>query len=125
MNFEKYIDLSEVTEAKFPDGLQLTSAQAETMHMMLGVSTEAGELLDALKKHLIYGKEMDWVNVQEEIGDLFWYIAGLLRLSGADPFQIMDTNIEKLKARFGDKFDAHKALNRDLDTEREILEGGV
>ena len=34
----------------------------------------------------------------------------------------MDTNIAKLKARYGDKFTEQAASERDLDTEREILE---
>jgi hypothetical protein len=35
---------------------------------------------------------------------------------------ILDTNIAKLKARYGDKFSSEKAINRDLTTERTILE---
>ena len=34
-----------------------------------------------------------------------------------------DVNIDKLKARYGDKFSSEKAINRDLETERNILEG--
>ena len=35
-----------------------------------------------------------------------------------------DININKLKARYGDKFSSERAINRDLETEREILEKG-
>ena len=37
----------------------------------------------------------------------------------------LEANIAKLKARYGDKFSTEKAVNRDLDTERNILESGV
>ena len=35
---------------------------------------------------------------------------------------ILDTNIEKLKARYGEKFSSDRAINRDLEKERMILE---
>lgn len=42
--------------------------------MKLGVITEAGELLDVIKKNIAYGKEIDIINVGEEIADMCWYI---------------------------------------------------
>ena len=92
------------------------------LHTGIGLSTEAGEFLDALKKHIFYGKELDRVNLREELGDLFWYMA--IACDELDiPFEsLMERNIEKLKARYGEKFSEKKAENRDLNTEREILE---
>ena len=48
----------------------------DVRHMQMGVKTELGELLDAFKKHYIYGKPLDKVNLLEEAGDVLWYIAG-------------------------------------------------
>jgi NTP pyrophosphatase (non-canonical NTP hydrolase) len=92
------------------------------LHAGFGLSTEAGEFLDALKKHIFYGKELDRVNLREELGDLFWYMA--IACDELDvPFEaLMQRNIEKLKARYGEKFSEEKAEMRDLETEREILE---
>ena len=45
------------------------------LHAGIGLATESGEFLDALKKAIFYGKELDRVNLQEEIGDLLWYCA--------------------------------------------------
>jgi len=92
------------------------------LHAGFGLSTEAGEFLDALKKHIFYGKELDRVNLREELGDLFWYMA--IACDELDvPFEaLMQRNIEKLKARYGEKFSEEKAEKRDLETEREILE---
>jgi NTP pyrophosphatase (non-canonical NTP hydrolase) len=95
---------------------------ARLTHYLLGVGTEAGELQDALKKHLIYGKELDRANLIEEIGDLSWYVARTLELLGSSFEEAMNKNIAKLRARYGDKFTEYAALNRDLDREREILE---
>lgn len=55
----------------------LDSGQAHLLHMVMGVCGEAGELLDALKKHIIYGKQLDMSNVIEELGDIEFYLQGI------------------------------------------------
>jgi len=92
------------------------------LHAGIGLATESGEFLDALKKAIFYGKELDRINLQEEIGDLLWYCAIALDELGADFDSTMSINIQKLKARFPNKFTEEDAENRNLDKEREILE---
>jgi NTP pyrophosphatase (non-canonical NTP hydrolase) len=92
------------------------------LHAGIGLATEAGEFLDALKKHVFYGKELDTVNLAEEMGDLFWYCALIADELNAPFADVMERNISKLKARYGDRFSEDKAQNRDLKTERKILE---
>jgi NTP pyrophosphatase (non-canonical NTP hydrolase) len=92
------------------------------LHALMGLTTEAGESLDALKKHLFYGKPLDEVNLKEEMGDLFWYLAIMADTLGVSFEEIQERNIEKLKARYGEKFTDEKAINRNLETERSILE---
>jgi len=92
------------------------------LHGAIGANTEAGELLDAVKRFLFYGKEIDRVNVIEEVGDLCWYMAVTLEAVGSDFDEAMQRNIDKLRTRFPEGFEADKALNRDLDAERETLE---
>ncbi len=94
-----------------------------SIHMLMGMMTEVGELIDVYKKNLAYGKDIDITNVKEEIGDLMWYIAGFCKYNNFDLTEILQTNIEKLKQRYPDKFDSKRAINRDLTKEREILEG--
>lgn len=53
----------------------LGSLEKNLEHMTLGIISEFGELADAYKKHLAYGKPLDMVNVAEEIADIVWYIA--------------------------------------------------
>lgn len=93
------------------------------LHASIGLSTESAELVDALKKHLMYGKPLDIVNLKEEAADCMWYLALLADAVGFTFEEVMETNIAKLKARYGDKFSENSAVNRDLDTERKILEG--
>lgn len=93
-----------------------------TLHALMGITTEAGELMDQLKKHLIYGKPLDEVNLMEEGGDLHWYEALLYRAINRSFSESMARNIGKLKARYGDRFTEEAALNRALDAERQALE---
>jgi len=119
MNYKEYQELSSKTFAESGD------ETLNLLHCAIGASTEAGELLDAFKKHIYYKKELDVVNIGEEIADIQWYLFNLCRLLKLDMEQLLEANIAKLKARYGDKFSSEKALVRDLDTERDILESGV
>lgn len=125
MNPSEYIENALVTEGQDFDAqrARLTDRNLRLLHCAMGAATEAGEMLDVIKKAIFYGKEVDTVNFSEEIFDRLWYIAlGIHELRTS--FEAgMDTNIAKLRARYGGKFDAAKALNRDLETERKVLEG--
>ena len=102
----------------------LATENLNIIHMLLGIQTELGELMDVYKKELAYGKEPDMVNVLEESGDMLFYVAGLLNVLKLDTKSVLERNVAKLSARYpGKKFSFEKALNRDLDKERKILEG--
>ena len=96
---------------------------ARLIHAVLGLCSEVGELAGALKKHIIYGKALDEINILEENGDLDWYQAVLLHAIKRTASEAYERNIAKLRARYGDAFDPAKALNRNLDAERKALEG--
>ncbi|MEK9152289.1 MAG: nucleoside triphosphate pyrophosphohydrolase family protein [Patescibacteria group bacterium] len=91
-------------------------------HAVMGVCTEAAELLDAVKKAKIYGKTLDRVNLVEEAGDCMWYLALLCTELGVSFEQVWEKNIAKLQARYPEKFTREQALVRDLAGERAILE---
>ena len=40
------------------------------LHAAMGLCTESGEFMDMMKKHILYGKTIDEVNLKEELGDL-------------------------------------------------------
>ena len=93
------------------------------LHGSLGVASEGGEIADQMKKHLFYGKPLDITNLAEEIGDVFWYLALLSNELGINFDKIMQLNIAKLQKRYGDKFSEQRAVERNLEIERGILEG--
>ena len=99
----------------------------DIIHGILGVATESGELVEALFKSITKDEngninQIDKVNLKEEIGDIFWYLAILANDIGFTFEEIQDTVIAKLKARYPDKFTTENAVNRNLIEERKILE---
>lgn len=92
------------------------------LHAAIGLVTESGELIDALKKSIFYGREIDMTNVKEEAGDILWYLAILFDAIGTDFTTEQKRVIEKLKTRFPEKFTEEAAYNRDLVAERKVLE---
>ena len=92
------------------------------LHAGIGMATEAGEFLDALKKHVYYGKPLDKVNLLEEIGDQLWYCVLGIDVLGSSIEAVLTRNMEKLAARYSAGFSPVEALNRDLNRERKILE---
>lgn len=91
-------------------------------HGIIGSITEAGEMAKALSEAIFTGASLDLTNVVEEVGDGFWYDAAILRVLGMTFQQVQQKNIEKLRARFPDKFTEFDANHRNLDVERKILE---
>lgn len=98
---------------------------ARALHAAIGISTEAGELLDGFKKALVYGgREIDKVNIGEEIGDLMWYVGLLCDAYGYDLKRCVEVNEAKLRTRYAHKFTDGEAHERDLFQERSVLESG-
>lgn len=91
-------------------------------HGIIGKFTEVGEMLEAMEEHIATGTPLDVVNLREELGDDSWYNAIICDATGIRMEDTLALVIDKLRARYGDKFDAYLANNRDLITERQILE---
>ncbi len=82
----------------------------------LGLSAEAGEFTEVVKKIVFQGKPLDEDNIwhmQRELGDVMWYwMQGCIALK-IDPNEVIQMNIDKLKSRYpGGDFDAHYSENR-------------
>jgi len=79
---------------------EMTPASAHLVHMVMGISGEAGELLDAIKKGAIYQKPLDHDNIVEELGDIEFYMEGLRQGLGISRQETLDANIAKLGERY-------------------------
>jgi len=124
MTINEYIRQACLTESKPSEEIKqrMTSDKmTRLLHAAIGLTTESGEFIDALKKHIFYGRDLDEVNLKEEMGDLFWYLAIACDALDVSFDALMERNIEKLRSRYGEKFSNDKANHRDLEKEHEIL----
>ena len=84
----------------------------QIQNAVMGMAGEAGEALDIVKKWMYQGHDLDLEHLWREAGDVLWYIALLCTVTGMDMEEIMEENIDKLKARYPEKFDTSLSQNR-------------
>ena len=92
--------------------------------LLLEFIKENLKLLDILKKKIYYNKDMNIEVVKKLSINMFYLLNYYCEKNNTNVSDILDKNINKLKARYGEKFSSERAINRDLETEREILEKG-
>jgi NTP pyrophosphatase (non-canonical NTP hydrolase) len=95
------------------------------VHAALGVTSEAGELADAVKSSMVYGKPLDLINMVEECGDLLWFTALALTQLGLTLEDAKRANAAKLNVRYQAGFSAAAALGRKKDLEREAIANAI
>jgi NTP pyrophosphatase (non-canonical NTP hydrolase) len=82
----------------------------------LGMSAEAGEFTEVVKKMVFQGKPYSEDNVfhlKRELGDILWYVAQACMALDTNFDELMEMNVDKLKARYpGGEFDVHYSENR-------------
>lgn len=130
MTAEEYQALALITEHT-PDFVRLEGMSPEhnmmvarLLHACLGMMSEVGEIADALKKHIIYKRALDDINLLEESGDVSWYQALFLTAIKKSMTEAFERNIAKLKLRYpNNEFTIEAATKRDLEAERRALEG--
>jgi NTP pyrophosphatase (non-canonical NTP hydrolase) len=87
--------------------------RCDLLHAVLGIAGEAGELVDAVKKHVIYNKPLDQANVIEELGDLEFYMEQLRQRLGVTREYCLQNNIDKLSVRYQNlQYSDEQAYNR-------------
>jgi NTP pyrophosphatase (non-canonical NTP hydrolase) len=84
----------------------------QLLNCAIGVSGEAGEMLEIMKKYFFQGHDFDKAKVMEELGDVFFYIAGMCTAMGVSLDDVARNNIEKLLVRYPDKFSSNDSVKR-------------
>lgn len=85
--------------------MKLSDYQAIIQEMPLyddpcyGIATEAGEVIDVIKKGSRPGREVDVQHLGEEIGDCVWYLARLASKYGLSMEVLLQANVDKLNKR--------------------------
>lgn len=80
--------------------------QARLALYALGISGEAGEVADEIKKIIFHDKPLDPTKILNEVGDLLWYIDRLLFALNFSMEDAMEANMAKLAKRYPDGFDS-------------------
>ena len=102
---------------------QLQSLEQSGVNMALlltgsiGIASEGGEFAEIVKKCIFQGKPLDadtQFHIKRELGDIMWYWTNSCRALGLDPNEVIEENVNKLKARYpGGEFDVHYSENRE------------
>jgi NTP pyrophosphatase (non-canonical NTP hydrolase) len=106
MNFADYQDLAARTL-----GRDRTHEQ-QLANAALGLTGEAGETAELIKKHLFHATPLDRDAMVKELGDCLWYIAAFATVLEIPMTEIADRNIEKLNRRYPEGFDPERSRNR-------------
>ena len=79
---------------------------------VMGAAGEAGEAIDLVKKAIFQGHELDPKHLVLELGDILWYVATCAESIGVPLEKVMEMNIDKLRNRYPEKFDADLSIHR-------------
>ena len=90
----------------------LTTEQ-QISNAIFGLHGELGEVTDLLKKHLYQGHTISKDRLDEEIGDVMFYLAWLCRLYKVDLETVLHQNFIKLYKRYPEGFDVIKSVERE------------
>jgi len=94
MNFNDYQDQANDT-AIYPN-------ESRLVYPALGLTGEAGEVADKIKKIIRDKRTLDVqerIEIAKEVGDVLWYVAALARDLGVDMDAMAQMNLEKLRDR--------------------------
>lgn len=111
MKFKEYQELAERTANTKSNGM--TVRDQRLTNFGLGISGEAGEVTDYIKKVVFHGHKLDKDIIKKELGDVMWYVATLATTVGLDLEEIAIANIEKLEQRYPEGFSSEKSINRE------------
>lgn len=105
MRFDEYQEAAYRTDGTSGVKERLTNAA-------LGLSGEAGEVADQIKKALFHGHALDEEELAYELGDILWYVAQAANALGYGLDEIARMNIEKLRRRYPEGFSSEASINR-------------
>lgn len=83
-----------------------TAVAVPTLAMgALGLTGEAGEVADEIKKILYHNKSPNYSALVLELGDVLWYTTYLAHMLGYTLDDVMRINVDKLRKRYPNGWD--------------------
>lgn len=120
--YSEFVDKVTSEESKDKQAFQerLDSLSANDVPRLLtaalGLSAESGEFTEIVKKLVFQGKPLSdetRIHMIKELGDVMWYWTQGCMALGVDPNEVINTNKEKLMARYpAGEFEVAKSENR-------------
>lgn len=110
MTFDEYQAAAMRTAKRAPG--EEVSHEMHLAVMALGLTGEAGEVADMIKKSLGHGHGYDVDELRKELGDVLWYLTALAEHCGIDLEWIAKANVEKLQKRYPNGFSHEASRNR-------------
>jgi NTP pyrophosphatase (non-canonical NTP hydrolase) len=83
-----------------------------------GLTSEVGEISEIFKKAYFHGHpwtDETTIHLKKELGDLLWYVMLMCYANNYNPAEILQINIDKLKARYPEGFETQRSINRAED----------
>lgn len=93
-------------------GKDLNFSEPRALHAILGISGEAGELVGAIKRTIVYHEPLDRQNLKEELGDLLYYVGLLMSDNDWTLDEVLRENMSKLQKRYPDGYNNEDAVAR-------------
>ena len=97
-------------------GISTSCPENLLLQGVMGMSGEAGEALDIVKKIMFQGHELNEATKEHlirELGDVLWYVATTAEALNVPLETVMQVNIDKLRARYPKRFDAERSQHRE------------
>ena len=111
MNADEFQKAADRTFTDVPS-VNLTLKEECLVRHACGLSGEAGEVLDYIKKGIFHRHGVDPEKVKDELGDVLWYIAEIATVLDLRLSDIMKGNVNKLMKRYPNGFSIEDSINR-------------
>lgn len=92
--------------------LELSDQQTKILWTALGMTGEAGEVAELVKKGIFHQQGIDKNELKKELGDVLWYLSALCSLMGLNLSEVMESNLEKLAHRYPEGFSPEASQKR-------------
>lgn len=112
MKANEYQKLAARTLLEKPD-FELTDCEFMLLWNAIGVAGEAGEVAELAKKQIFHRHGIDREKWKKELGDVLWYVSACATKLDLTLEEIMQHNVEKLRARFPDGYSAERTIFRE------------
>lgn len=108
MNFKEYQE-----EMKRTANIEHSQILENLTMGALGISGEAGEVTDYIKKVVFHKHDLDREEIGKELGDVLWYVTYIAECIGYSLEEVAEMNIEKLKKRYPEGWSSERSINRE------------